>query len=256
MNRMARFAPILALCVAPLARADAGELGGSLSSMRHQHAVANRQHVAFLRTPADVQEQVGRGTLVPIDANDHLVIDGASYPFARPSLALFIQRLSAQYRSATGQQLVVTSLTRPTTQQPRNAHRLSVHPAGLAVDFRLPSDAAHRAWLEETLLSLEKRGVLDVTRERNPPHYHVAVFPEQYERYAAPLIASERAAFVADSLRVAAQQRAADDLRASNQELPRVPLLPLAGVLLTVILFGARPSGKFSGFRSARGSSR
>jgi hypothetical protein len=37
------------------------------------------------------------------------------------------------------------------------------------------------------LLSLEDKVVLDVTRERNPAHYHVAVFPRQYERYVAKL---------------------------------------------------------------------
>ena len=37
---------------------------------------------------------------------------------------------------------------------------------------------------EPSSLSLEERGVLDVTRERNPPHYHVAVFPKQYQSYA------------------------------------------------------------------------
>jgi LysM repeat protein len=42
-------------------------------------------------------------------------------------------------------------------------------------------------WLEKTLLSLEKQGVLDVTRERRPPHYHVALFPQPYTRYVASM---------------------------------------------------------------------
>jgi hypothetical protein len=29
--------------------------------------------------------------------------------------------------------------------------------------------------------------VLDVTREHHPSHYHVAVFPREYERYVAAL---------------------------------------------------------------------
>jgi hypothetical protein len=83
-----------------------------------------------------------------------------------------------------GEKLIVTSLVRPTDLQPRNAHKLSVHPAGMAVDFRVPSTASERSWLEKALLGLENAGVLDVTREHTPPHYHVAVFPAEYVAYA------------------------------------------------------------------------
>jgi LysM repeat protein len=34
-------------------------------------------------------------------------------------------------------------------------------------------------------MSLERQGVLDAIRENRPPHYHVALFPEPYERYVA-----------------------------------------------------------------------
>jgi hypothetical protein len=53
----------------------------------------------------------------------------------------------------------------------------------MAVDLRISRDADCRAWLEGTLLALESRSVLDVTRERNPPHYHIAVFPGAYSAY-------------------------------------------------------------------------
>ena len=44
-----------------------------------------------------------------------------------------------------------------------------------------------RSWLEKVLLSLEKTGVLEATRESHPPHYHVALFPKPYARYVANL---------------------------------------------------------------------
>jgi LysM repeat protein len=110
-----------------------------------------------------------------------------SHPYARPAVKLFVERLSAQYRSACGEKLVVTSLTRPVQQQPRNASDLSVHPAGMAVDMRISRKRSCVRWLEKTLLSLEKQGVLDVTRERRPPHYHVALFPQPYTRYVASI---------------------------------------------------------------------
>ena len=95
----------------------------------------------------------------------------------------FVERLGSQYRNACGERLVVTSLTRPASRQPRNASPLSVHPTGMAADLRASSRPACRAFLEKTLLTLEARGVLEATRERRPPHYHVSLYPQQYARY-------------------------------------------------------------------------
>jgi len=105
---------------------------------------------------------------------------------------LFLERLGAEYRAVTGERLVVTSLTRPLSRQPRNASRLSVHPTGMAVDLRVPKSKSNRRWLERRLLALEDNVVLDVTLERHPAHYHVAVFPREYERYVATLTMSGR----------------------------------------------------------------
>lgn len=44
--------------------------------------------------------------------------------------------------------------------------------------------------MEGVLLSLERAGVLEATYERNPPHYHVALFPDQYARYAERMSAA------------------------------------------------------------------
>ena len=36
-------------------------------------------------------------------------------------------------------------------------------------------------------------GLLDVTRERHPPHYHIALFPDRYYAYIQPMIARDSA---------------------------------------------------------------
>ena len=187
---------LIALAATPLLTAGAGSLRGSRESMEHQYEVAREEDVAFLRTPADVREQIETQQLERVAPNADIVLANVSYPYARHEVTLFIERLAAEYRAATGHPLVVTSLTRPTSKQPSNAHPLSVHPAGLAVDLRVPADAAARAWLEAKLMSLEDRNILDVTRERHPPHYHVAVFPEEYQSYENARVAEERAAAV------------------------------------------------------------
>ncbi|GLC25981.1 DUF5715 family protein [Roseisolibacter agri] len=185
----------LALALAPaVASANPTALGGSMASMVRQHRVAESEGLAFSRTEARVDRLVADGALEPVPGNaDYIVLESVGHKVARPEVRLLVERLAAQYRAATGDPLVVTSLVRPLDEQPANAHRLSVHPAGIAMDLRVPANAESRRWLERTLLALERAGVLDVTREQRPPHYHVAVFPAAYRAYVAKLDAAKPA---------------------------------------------------------------
>ncbi|MBX6366226.1 MAG: hypothetical protein IRZ00_20460 [Gemmatimonadetes bacterium] len=202
MRRTLGAALILALLATPAAAAaSTPTLRGSHRSMIRQNAIARANDFTFVRSPAQVREWVQKGRLLPLPGNDAYRVDGASFPYARPEIRTFVERLSSQYLSGCGEPLVVTSATRPLDRQPRNASELSVHPAGMAVDLRVSGRHDCRAWLENALLALEGKGVLDVTRERRPPHYHVAVFPQAYAKHVAALLA--------DSARKALQARAA-----------------------------------------------
>jgi hypothetical protein len=183
MLRVLSAAGIAATLAAAPAHAVEPTLRGSPSSMVRQHEVAKASDYSFLRDAAEVKRLAEAGYLQRVKPTDDFRLANVSHPYARPEVVTFIERLSAQYREACNERLVVTSLTRPVGNQPSNAHKLSVHPAGMAVDLRISRDADCRAWLEGTLLALESRGVLDVTRERNPPHYHIAVFPGAYSAY-------------------------------------------------------------------------
>jgi hypothetical protein len=200
---------LTALLAAPARTARADALAGSESSMAHQHAVAVEEDYRFLRTAKDVRKLVEQGGLVPVADGESYTLSKVSFPYARPEVKAFIEHFAAEYRAETGNRLVVTSLTRPEALQPPNAHKLSVHPAGMAVDFRVPAGSHDRAFLERALLSMEKQGLLDVTRERSPAHYHVAVFGEAYRPYAArgdSIAAAERlpaTRFVAERLAAA-----------------------------------------------------
>lgn len=190
---------VLVALAAPVAPAFAGaDLWGSRASIRHQHDVAKDADLTFLRTPAQVREFVEKERLELVTSTADLEIVKVSFPYTRPIVKQFLERLAAQYHKATGEKLVVTSLVRPTSRQPRNASPYSVHPAGIAVDFRIPATQNDRFWLEASLLMLESEGVLDVTRERRPPHYHVAVFPDEYETYLAKRLEAEKNAPAAD----------------------------------------------------------
>lgn len=175
---------LLALASLTLAAdAAAQSLKGSPASLDRQNRAARDHDFTFLRTAQSVRAFADKGLLVRVSAGSDVELHGVSYPYARPEVALFVSRLAAQYRAACGERLVVTSLTRPTSRQPRNASERSVHPTGMALDVRYSRSASCRRWLEPVLLSLEKRGVVEATRERFPPHYHVAVYPQLYRTY-------------------------------------------------------------------------
>lgn len=180
-NRVGALA-LAALLSAPHA-AEGQSLRGSRASLDVQNRVAREHDYTFLRSGDQVLRFVNSGYLVPVRGNRDFELHAVSYPYARPEVELFVRRLAEQYRQACGEKLVVTSLTRPQNRQPRNASQQSVHPTGMAMDLRLSRDGNCRNWLEGVLVSLEKAGVLEATRERYPAHYHIALFPRQYVAY-------------------------------------------------------------------------
>jgi hypothetical protein len=199
MRKRDIFATALLALVPTAVIAAEGSLRGSPQSMTRQHAIALEEDRSFFRTPGAVLEEVAEGGLTPLDGNADYRTANVSFPYAAPEVRLLVERVAKEYRATCGEQLVVTSLTRPTARQPRNAHALSVHPAGIAVDLRISQKATCRTWLERTLLALENQEVLDVTRERHPPHYHVAVFPTQYRALVDSLDAMARAKAIAEA---------------------------------------------------------
>jgi hypothetical protein len=214
-------------------------LQGSRASMLRQNGIAKAESFSFLRTPVQVRSYVEGGHLVRLPGNeDYRVIAG--YPYARPVVHVMVERLAGDYRAACGEPLVVTSLTRPLTRQPRNASPLSVHPAGMAVDLRYSANLTCRSWLKDELLRLEEMGVLDATLEMRPPHFHVAIFPTPYLNYelriAADSVAAEAVRLLEEA--VAARDAAAvlADVDAAMQQARTPPLLRVAAFLARLVL--------------------
>jgi hypothetical protein len=158
---------------------------GRPESMARQHAVAVASELSFVGTPEEMELLAEEGALVPINGGRHYEVMDWVFPYGLPETRGFVERLAAEYRAACGEAMVVTSLTRPFSEQPGNAHQLSVHPSGMAVDLRIPSTPECRAFLDARLIEMEEAGLLDATHERSPPHFHVAIFPEPYARWAA-----------------------------------------------------------------------
>lgn len=211
------------------ASAPAVSLKGSPAAMELQNRVAKEHSLNFYRTAAEIRAAVERGELIEASGNeDYAVAEFVQHPFLQPEALLFVERLSRQYREACGQKLVLTSAVRPISGQPSNSHRLSVHPAGMAIDLRVSDRAECRSWLESALLDLESKGVLNGIRERNPPHYHVAIFPSQYMAYAQERMEEEA-------------QLALEQARADEAERARVAAATATAVQATGAAAGFLP---------------
>jgi hypothetical protein len=184
-RRLVPVLSILASLIPATAVVHAQSLDGSRESLIRQNLEAQEQGFSYLRTVADVQEFANLGLLVPVrgNADYELAGDEVSFPVARPEVKTFLEWFGQRYHAGCGEPLVVTSLTRPISRQPRNASEISVHPTGIAIDMRRSDRSSCRQWLEANLLDLEGKGVIEATRERWPAHYHVAVFGPSLIRY-------------------------------------------------------------------------
>jgi Family of unknown function (DUF5715)/LysM domain len=201
--------PVLGLLALPHAEAAGASLKGGSSSMARQTRAADQHDFTYLLNPREVEKFVEQGFLVAVPGNEDYELAGVSFPYARPEVKLFVERLSAQHRQTCGEKLVVTSLTRPRSHQPKNAARKSVHQAGMALDLRRSGKRSCRRWLERVLLELERSRVAEANYENRPPHYHVAVFPRPYKAYVERLDAGEEEP---EAAREAYRVRAGDTL--------------------------------------------
>ena len=162
----------------------AQSLRGSHASVNLMYRRAVRGGLDFYETPAEVRRAVLRGELVALRGNANYAVANIGMPYVRPETRDFVIDLAADYRRACGAPMVVTSATRPMSRRLANGSSLTVHPTGMAVDLRKPTGRC-LTWLRRTLLANERRGVIEATEERRPPHFHVAVLPAQYEKVSS-----------------------------------------------------------------------
>ncbi len=199
---VAAIAVLLPIAALPAA---AQSLRPTPASLDRQNREARLHEFTYLVTPGQVRKFIELGYLVRVPGNrDYTLKPGVSFPYARPAVKLFLERLAAQFHADCGERLTVTSLTRPKSRQPWNASSRSVHPTGMAVDLRVPATYRCRRWLDSTLVSLEGGGEIEANREHHPPHYHVAVFPDPYRAYVASLDGNDDQEAEASSVAVAA----------------------------------------------------
>lgn len=161
--------------------ARAQSLRGSPASVDLMYTTAEGEQLLFLRTTADVYEAARVGALKLITFTDDLELDHATFPFVLPATKRFADSFARAYHEGCGERIGVTSGARPMDKQPRNASPKSVHPTGMAVDFRKPRNPVCLQWMRQNLLKLEDAHVIEATEERHPAHFHVAVLHQDHE---------------------------------------------------------------------------
>ena len=73
---------------------EAQNLRGSTASMDRQNRMARVHDFTYIETPARVRYFADQGWLVPVSSGrSHLVKGDVSFPYARPEVELFVQRL-------------------------------------------------------------------------------------------------------------------------------------------------------------------
>jgi hypothetical protein len=210
MHEVRHFAPLLLFTVffTSAAALDAQTLRGSRASVERIHRQAVNHDLHFYETAVAVRRGVNDGRLVRLQGNADYALGSVTYPYVLPITEVFVTRLARQYRAACGERLVVTSAVRPRSFRLPNSVDRSVHPTGMAIDLRRPANGRCLAWLRRTLLALERNGVLEAVEERNPPHFHVAVFPNPYHQYV---------------------RRQGGDLRLASTAVPSAPRAAVSG---------------------------
>lgn len=176
-----RILTALALAASPM---GAQTLKGSPASVDKMYNTAHARDLQFFFTKADIYEAARTGELKMLSKTENVDLERIEFPFVLPNTARFVDSLAAKFRAACpGERLTVTSGARPLDKQPRNASPKTVHPTGMAVDFRKPRTPACLTWMRTNLLALENAGVVEATEEMHPPHFHVAVLYQPPERH-------------------------------------------------------------------------
>ena len=178
---MKHMLPIMLALVTTTA-ASAQTLHGSPTSVDLMYTSARSDDLQFFNTPQDIYRAAMQGALSLISVTEDLELDQAAFPFVLPNTKRFADSLAHEYHTGCGERIVVTSGARPLDDQPRNASPKSVHPTGMAVDFRKPRTPACLRWLRANLVALEDRHLIEATEERRPAHFHVAVLRQAPER--------------------------------------------------------------------------
>ena len=121
---------LVALTAAP---ASSQSLRGSAASLDLQNRVAGEHDFTFIDTGRRVRIFASEGWLVRVRPGRDFQLYSVSFPYARPEVALFVERLAGQYRAALDTPHVRYSVCAEPEQRDnkstgRHIERISIRP--------------------------------------------------------------------------------------------------------------------------------
>lgn len=187
-------------------RAGNASLRGGISSQKKQNHVANKGSLSRMRDLSDLKKFVRLGLLVPVTNTTSYELgpylgyldpgNSAWYRYSRPWTKRFLDRELGAGHRATGHRFKITSLVRTKMYQKKLVKKganaisgkkwwmQSSHLTGATVDisYKDMSPKAQR-WLEKRLLQLERRGLIEATKEHRSLCFHIMIFPSYGKIY-------------------------------------------------------------------------
>ncbi len=181
----------------------AASLTGSPASQMRQNRAIDAIPLERMADITELKSLAAQGKLVPIADTEWYAVDvtlgvedptnAAWYAHARPWVKAFLDDLRDAPRRA-GERFRITSLSRtaeyqrllvgnsgenPTAIRGRKWWQRSSHLAGATVDITYKEMSyATRKWLQARLLDLERRKLIEATKERKrSTTFHIMVFP-------------------------------------------------------------------------------
>ena len=175
---------------------DSEVLSGSTKQLAYEVCLADAMGLERYELQADIEKGKSERKLVEIEADGLVFSDflPSERRYGRPWVKTYIETRAAEMKKhfkSDYTPLRVGSLVRSFKDQQRQRNSVasckteicSSHTTGSAVDLALApkfTGAREREWLKERLLADRKRGVIVVTEEHYPEHFHVLVLPPQF----------------------------------------------------------------------------
>jgi hypothetical protein len=196
---------ILVLILLPGAALGAVTLRATSQSQVIQNDQADEDNLSRMESQEMIDRFARLRLLVPVDARTrdfYLFNIPDERRYLRPWAALFLERLSRQYRGKFGEPLRITSLVRTEDHQRdlmgRNPNaaapvgeKRSAHLTGACLDIsKKGMTRTQMRWVREVLSSLKEKGYLFAIEEFTIPNFHIMIYRD-YTDYVEGLTAAK-----------------------------------------------------------------
>jgi Family of unknown function (DUF5715) len=204
----------------------------SHESLLRQNEEIDRMDLPRIYDDAELQQLIAKGDLVPIEESDTLRIDRRLDPsrrYCRPWTRSFLDDISQAYYQQFHTSIQVNSAVRTVLGQkklrrhnrnaaPEYGDTASSHLAGITVDIQRRGMTRQQIqWMEQYMMPLRDRGLLEPEEERHQWVFHVAVSGHYADWHEARMAAGKQLDSIQDLDQFEFQPQRVSDGLSPNQ---------------------------------------